>query len=97
MVETMLPVDFPHNPPDNFSYEVENFKRNFLAIWLVHLTRNISTLKVRKCVQSGDFTIQNLNRAMHLSTVEKVGDVVNNSTPYTAMQLNLNPLEAAFL
>ena len=96
MVETMLPVGFPHNPPDNFSYEVENFKRNFLAIWLVHHAQYIYAEGEKVRTIWGFYNTK--SKSYHAPiNCKKVGDVVNNSTPYTAMQLNLNPLEAAFL
>ena len=28
-----LPSDFPHDPPKNYTYEVEEFRRNILRIW----------------------------------------------------------------
>ena len=31
-----LPVDFPHIAPDNYSYEVESYRSNMVAIWLRH-------------------------------------------------------------
>ena len=33
-MELELPSDFIHKPPKGFSYEVQQFKRNLLAIWI---------------------------------------------------------------
>ena len=31
---TELPNDFPHEPPEGYSYEATDFKKNVVAIWL---------------------------------------------------------------
>ena len=31
-----LPDGFPHKAPTGYSYEVRNFKRNVVSIWLQH-------------------------------------------------------------
>ena len=31
-----LPSSFPHEPPEGYHYEVEQFKRNVVSIWLHH-------------------------------------------------------------
>jgi hypothetical protein len=88
-----LPDDFPHQPPKNYSYKVKPFKRNVVAIWLQHPDRynhssdRVSTIWGFYNTKSGAYS------APINST--KCGDQVDisNTRPYTAMQLNLNPLE----
>ena len=29
-----LPTDFPHQPPEGFSYETKEFKPNIIGIWI---------------------------------------------------------------
>ena len=31
-----LPSSFPHEPPEGYHYEVEQFRRNVVSIWLRH-------------------------------------------------------------
>lgn len=90
-----LPNDFPHQPPEGYSYEVKEHKRNVLAIWLRHH---------RKYAYSDDdvrtiWGFYNTKTGTYSSPINstKCGDKVdiNNTRSYTAMQLNLNPLEYA--
>ena len=98
---TELPNDFPHQPPENYSYEVTQFKSNVLAIWLRdHREYSYTTDDVRtiwgfvKTKRGGKGSIKTTYHAPINSN--KVGDEVdiNNTRNYTAMQLNLNPLES---
>ena len=88
---------FPHKAPKGYSYEVEQFKRNVLSIWVLN---------------HGEFSYTRQNSQIHMGIYDtktkfyhapinatKQGDQVDikNTTPYSAMQLNLNPLEAAFI
>lgn len=90
-----LPNDFPHQPPAGYSYEVKEHKRNILAIWLRHH---------RKYTYSDDdvrtiWGFYNTKTGTYYAPINstKCGDKVdiNNTRSYTAMQLNLNPLEYA--
>ena len=92
-----LPHDFPHQPPENYSYEVTQFKSNVLAIWLRdHREYSYTTDDVRTI-----WGFYNTKTGLYSSPINstKQGDPVDikDTRPYTAMQLNLNPLEAAFL
>ena len=92
-----LPPDFPHQPPKGYSYEVTSFKRNFLAIWICNHGKFSYTNKTPKSIwgfyqtKKGDYYAP-INSS-------KSGDKVDisDTTPYSSMQLNLNPLERAFL
>ena len=89
-----LPSDFPHDPPKNYTYEVEEFRRNILRIW---------------CCNHSQFTYNggnpartvwgfyNIKKGEYIAPInaKKPGKVVDitKTRSYTSMQLNLNPLE----
>ena len=90
-----LPNDFIHESPKGFSYEVEDYKRNVLAFWLLHHANYVySTDRVRTI-----WGFYNSKKREYYAPInaKKCGDQVNISrtTPYTAMQLKLTPLEYA--
>ena len=101
MNQLELPPDFIHEPPEGYTYEVEHFRSNVIRIWLLHLHGyNYSSDNVRTVWGF----VKTTGRKGSIKTTyhapinsNKIGDEVNiNQTrPYTAMQLNLNPLEAA--
>ena len=91
-----LPPDFPHEPPEGYAYQVKPFKRNVVAIWLQHPDHyNFSSDRV-----STIWGFYNTKSRTYSAPVNatKCGDQVDikDTRPYTAMQLNLNPLMAAF-
>ena len=89
-----LPPDFPHSPPKGYSYEVRKFKRNLLAIWICNHSIFSYTSDTPKSIwgfystKTGDYYAP--------INATKCGDKVNleDTRNYTAIQLNLNPLEA---
>ena len=88
-----LPTDFPHEPPKGYAYKVKSFRSNVVAIWLQHpdhytySSDRVSTIWGFYNTKSGTYSAP-INSF-------KCGDSVDisNTRPYTAMQLNLNPLE----
>ena len=91
-----LPDDFPHQPPDGYAYKVKTFKRNVVAIWLQHPDHfNYSNDRV-----STIWGFYNTKSRTYSSPVNasKQGDSVdiNNTRPWTAMQINYKGLEAFF-
>lgn len=90
-----LPPDFPHSPPKGYSYEVRKFKRNLLAIWICNHGIFSYTSDTPKSIW-GFHSTQNGEYYAPVNA-KKVGAVVSisDTSPYSAMQLNLNPLEAA--
>ena len=91
-----LPDGFPHKAPKGYAYEVKPFKRNMLAIWLQHPDRyNFSSDRV-----STIWGFYNTKSGTYSAPVNatKCGNQVDikETCPFTAMQLNLNPLMAAF-
>ena len=91
-----LPCDFPHKAPKGYSYEVTEFKRNLLAIWIINHgefsytdtpPRSIWGFYDRKkCCYHAP-----VNATQHGNQVD-----ISNTRPYSSMPLNLNPLMAAF-
>ena len=88
-----LPDDFPHQPPKNYSYEVTQHRRNVVAIWLRdHRSYSYTNDDVRTI-----WGFYNTKTGTYSSPINstKCGDPVDifDTRDYTAMQLNLNPLE----
>lgn len=95
----LCPHDFPHQscPPEGYSYEFSELKRNVVAIWLRnHSTFSYTTEPVRTI-----WGFHNTKTGKYYSPVnsKKVGKEVrlSDTRSFTAMQLNLNPLERAFV
>ena len=93
-----LPNDFPHTAPKGYRYEVIQSKTNVISIWTVFergFTYNDHNES--HCI----WGFYNTKKQQYHAPInaKKIGDVVdvNNTSPYTAMQLNLNPLELAFV
>ena len=91
-----LPPDFHHEPPEGYHYEVEHFRRNVCRICIVNDGSFTYTNDAPKCVWG--FYDSKTGRYSAPINWSKQGDPVdiNDTRPYTAMQLNLNPLMAAF-
>ena len=88
----------PHSPPTNYTYEALQFKRDVIAIWLLCHRRFIYNHGATTRTIWGFYNIK--TKRFHAPVNSKtVGDVINinNTSPYTSMPLNLNPLEYAFL
>ena len=92
-----LPLNFPHKAPKGFSYEVESYKSNVIAIWLLHHRKYCYSNDPVRTIWGFYNTRKGCYHAPINST--KHGDQVDisNTRPYTAMQLKLTPLEAAFV
>jgi len=93
-----LPHDFPHQPPKGYSYEVQEHKRNVIAIWICnHSKFTYNDGDIAKSI----WGFYNTKQRTYYSPINstKQGDQVDvsNTRPYSAMQLNLNPLMSAFL
>ena len=93
-----MTVELFHKAPEGYHYEQEpNFKRNVTAIWLHHHKRYDYNLGKPVKTIWGFYNTK--TKQFHAPVNSKtVGSVViiQNTTPYTAMTLNLTPLEAAF-
>ena len=90
-------LEFPHSAPEGYSYEFEEFKRNTIAIWI----RNHYSFdynggeSVRSIWGFYNSKTGQYHAPVNSSTVGSVVDP-NKTTPYSAMQIKVNPLEAAF-
>ena len=89
-----LPDDFPHIAPEGYRYEVMQSKRNVVSIWTVYqrgFTYNDHNESY--CI----WGFYNTKTRTYYAPInsKKVGDVVyiSDTSPYTAMPLNLNGLE----
>tara|TARA_B100000405_G_scaffold227618_1_gene162449 strand:+ start:30 stop:353 length:324 start_codon:yes stop_codon:yes gene_type:complete len=97
-----MPHDFPHQPPKGYSYEATDFKKNVVAIWLRHHRKYIyASNDVRTIwgfVKTKRGRKGSITKTYHAPiNSNKVGNEVDikSTRNYTAMQLNLNPLESA--
>jgi hypothetical protein len=92
-----LPVDFPHEPPKGYSYVVDEFKRNVVRICIV----NHATFSYTNTPPKSVWGFYNTKKRSYYAPInyKRCGKEVdvNNTTPYSAMQLNLNPLERALM
>ena len=89
-----LPADFTHEPPENYTYEVESFRRNVLSIWCCnHSEFTYNGGAVAKTIWGFYNTKQRTYYAPINS--KKCGDKVDfaDTTPYTSMQINRKGLE----
>jgi len=92
-----LPSSFIHSPPDGYYYEPEEFKRNFISIWLCN---------TRKFVYNGGAPTRTIHSFYNTKSGEyfapinskTVGARVNitDTRNYTAMPLKLNPRMRCF-
>ena len=92
-----MSVKFFHKAPHNYHYEQSQFKRNVIAIWICD-DRNYdyNNGKPVKCIWG--FYSQKTGKWHAPVNSSTVGDVVDpkNTSPYSAMQLKLNPLMSCF-
>lgn len=93
-----LPQDFPHSPPEGYRYETVCFKRNVIAVWTVYDRGFVySDYNPVRCIW-GFFNTKTGTYSAPINATKQGNPVdIKDTTPYTAMQLNLNPLERAFL
>ena len=90
-----LPIDFIHEAPEGFRYEVIRKNANTLSIWSVY-RRGFNYNNFNECVCIWGF--YNTKKQQYHAPINpsKIGAVVDieSTTPYSAMQLNFgNPLE----
>ena len=93
-VPSLKEINFTHEPPKGYRYEVVRKNASILAIWTVCNPGFVfnNGLPVR-CI----WGFYNPKKQQYFAPINsnKVGEPVdfNDTTPYTAMQLNFNPLE----
>lgn len=91
-------IEFPHKPPEGYSYEQVPFKSNVVAIWIHNHYR---------FVYNGGGVTRSIwgfyntkTKCFHAPVNSKtVGDQVDieRTTPYSAMIPKLSPLELAYV
>ena len=91
-------IDFPYydNPPEGYDYWFENHTKTITKIWIRNKRRFVYA---DNQTASSVWGFYDARKGTFLSPInaKKPGKPVNieDTTPYTAMQLNLNPLEKA--
>ena len=92
-----MTVKFPHKAPKGYHYEQTQFKRNVTAIWICDdHTYDYNNGKPVRCIWGFyNSKTKQWHSPINSSTV---GDVVDpqRTTPYSAMTIKVNPLEACF-
>ena len=102
-LECNLPPDFIHEPPKGYRYEVIRKTSHVLSIWTVCESGfNYNDHHECYCIWGFCKTKTTAKRGSSYTyyapiNSNKIGKEVsiNDTTPYSAMQLNLNPLEYA--
>jgi len=93
-VPSLKEIDFRHEPPKGYRYEVIRKNSSIVAIWTVCNPGFVYN-------DGGDIRciwgFYNTKKQQYYAPINsnKVGDPVdfNKTTPYSAIQLNFNPLE----
>jgi hypothetical protein len=90
--------EFPHDPPDGYSYSFEWFNKTIIAIWLNH--HQVYDYNLGKPVSTiwGFYHSKRKEYYAPINSAKK-GNLVDiqSTTPYTSMQVSLTPLEKCFL
>ena len=88
-----LPDDFPHKPPKGYRYATLQFKRNVVSIWTVHQHGFVYNGHTESYCIWGFYNTKEQQYYAPINS-SKIGNQVdvNDTTPYTSMSLNFNPL-----
>ena len=82
-----------HNAPKGYSYEIQQFKRNVYAIWIV----NHGEFSYKNTSPKSIWGFYSSKKKEYYAPIDakKVGAIVRfeDTSPYSAMQLKLTPLE----
>ena len=91
-----IKMKFPHKAPFGYEYWSDEYSKTITRIWI----RNLGQFSYTDEQPSSVWGFFNRKTKQFIAPVnpKKPGKVVdiNDTTPYSAMQLNLNPLERAF-
>jgi hypothetical protein len=92
-------LEFPHSPPTkDYSYEYENFNTRTICIWLCNTRKFDYNLGARTKTVWGFY---NPKKRVYYAPINSktIGKEVNieNTTPYTAMQVKRTSLEECFV
>ena len=93
-------MKLPHDAPEGFEYWIDDHNKTIKRIWI----RNLSQFSYTTENPSSIWGFYNTKKEEFCSSEnyrdsKKPGKVVNikDTTPYSAMKRNINPLMAAFL
>ena len=88
---------FPHSAPPGYEYWSESYSKTIDRIWI----RNLGEFAYTEDKPSTVWGFYNKRTGEYIAPInwKKPGKVVKveDTSPYSAMPLNLTPLEAAFL
>jgi len=88
-----LPYDFPHEAPKGYEYRTLQFKRNVTSIWTVCKRGFVYNGHTESYCIWGFYNTKEQQYYAPINSTKQGNKVdVNDTTPYTAMPLNLNPL-----
>ena len=94
----MRNMEFPHKAPKGYEYWTDDYSKTIKRIWIRNISREFIYGDEKHPSSVWGFFCR--KKGVFLSPVnsKKPGKVVKvqNTTPYTAMPLNLTPLELAF-
>ena len=90
----VIMIDFPHLPPEGYSYSFESFNARYDVIWIV----NHGEFSYRDTPPKSVWGFYSSKKGKYYAPInsKKVGKEVSirDITPYSSMRKNLNPLEA---
>ena len=101
---TALPDDFIHQPPKGYRYESIQFKTNVDAIWTISDRRFLyNSGDESRCIWGFVKHKRTKRSSTHAYYApinsNRIGKevAIEDTSPYTAMKLNLTPLEQFFV
>ena len=98
LVNHELPSSFIHHPPEGYYYRTLQFKRHVISIWTVHQRGFLYNSHGESCCIWGFYNTKTDTYYAPINSIKQGEQVdVNNTTPYSAMQLKLNPLEQCLM
>ena len=92
-------MKFPHKPPEGYEYWQEKFNTKLTRIWIKNVSMEF--IYGNEPHPSSVWGFYDNKKGCFIAPInhKKPGKVVNinDTTPYSAMQLKLTPLEQAFV
>ena len=94
----MRNMEFPHNAPKGYEYWTDDYSKTIKRIWIRNISREFIYGDEKHPSSVWGFYCTKKKEYISPVNSKKPGKVVKvqNTTPYTAMPLNLTPLELAF-
>ena len=87
-----LPPEFTHTPPTDYSYEVTQHNKGYLAIWIINHQEFTYTDTPPRSI----WGFYNINQRVFHAPINAKSPgkkVEHETTPYSAMKINRNPLQ----